>query len=369
MLSFLFDFVAEYVKEQRYWKILRPITVAIAVFAGIQLLLLQYLKFQYNIAPSISLYFRSYFFQGSLIAFCVCIAVVVAFRLGPLNSQRTWFKVMMDRLQMDRAALYFRTATILIAVSLLTLAAWRLLPGKSTDVAVKFRSPIPDARPDVLAYLIYELNRRQQNWYFRLDLQDINPDKFQPDKLAECERGPDVELSIVEHWASLNKIDTPVIALTSFTLGKARFYQHRNNISVVSTADRNKYLPISDYEYLVFNIIVQGIALHLNQRGITPSELTRNFSRDAESTGATQGGLRFAARGGIFEFDATGETYKSMILAASLSPEEEMVIFNTLGPDYLRSAKEMLSLKWMRTPEVTSNLKNYFNVELAQPGT
>jgi hypothetical protein len=49
-----------------------------------------------------------------------------------------------------------------------------------------------------------------------------------------------------------------------------------------------------------------------------------------------------------------------------LSPEEESLIFNRFGPEYLGVCSNLISLEWLYSPRVRTNLSKIFGVNLSR---
>ena len=56
---------------------------------------------------------------------------------------------------------------------------------------------------------------------------------------------------------------------------------------------------------------------------------------------------------------------KATILAARLSPEEEAMLFNRFGADYMNVCRQLLTLDWLRSERVVKNLAVHFGVTKA----
>jgi hypothetical protein len=145
--------------------------------------------------------------------------------------------------------------------------------------------------------------------------------------------------------------DAPVIAITGRPLNGAYFATHRGRASVITTADRASYAPLTSYEYLAYCIVVQSMLLHLDMNGGLPD-------------GAFAPGS--ASRGDVFQFAPERDTLKSTILAARLSPAEESLVFNRFGPEYLGVCSNLISLEWLYSPRVRTNLSKIFGVDLSR---
>lgn len=101
----------------------------------------------------------------------------------------------------------------------------------------------------------------------------------------------------------------------------------------------------------MYNILVQSTIIHLDQHGALPKDAFTH---------------RDTAHGGVFQFNPRKDAIKSLILAASLSPGEEALLLNQFGPEYLRITKDLLSMHWLYSPQVTSDLNTFFGVKLSR---
>ena len=147
------------------------------------------------------------------------------------------------------------------------------------------------------------------------------------------------------------RLTAPVIAITDRPLNGAYFATHRGLASVITTADRASYAPLTTYEYLAY--------MHRRaERAAAPRHERR----------AADGCVRSWQRepGDVFEFAPERDTLKSTILAAKLSPEEESLIFNRFGPEYLGVCANLISLEWLYSTRVRTNLTKIFGVELSR---
>ena len=204
-------------------------------------------------------------------------------------------------------------------------------------------------KSNALAYLVYELNRRQRTRFFQIDFDPINPEAMTSKEQSECRESHEEIFCYAEKWANGRQ----AIVITEDPIGAAYFCAHRGLVSVISTADRGSYSPLTDYEFVIFNVIVQSTIIHLDRHSALPADAFLN-------RGTT---------GGVFQFNQRKDAVKSMILAASLSPLEEELLLNEFGPEYLRSTRELLSMKWLYAKQVTSDLKTFFDVTLSRSMT
>ena len=214
-------------------------------------------------------------------------------------------------------------------------------PNRVSHITVRFVALAPNVKPDALAYLIYELNRRQPHWQFNVDFKPSSIEEL-PAEYGDCRPRP--QLCLAEGLAH----GEPFIAITRDDLEGAYFAEHRGPVSVITTADE-PYAPLSVYEYLVYCLILQSMVIHLDQHGGLPDAA---FAADAPN------------RGGLFQFIPERQALKSSILAARLSPEEESLLLNMFGADYLATITSLLTMDWLYSDRVKGNLQQGFDVRL-----
>jgi hypothetical protein len=227
-------------------------------------------------------------------------------------------------------------------VSLVVVAFRYFGPHPVSTIRIKFLNEPEGFKPDALAYLVYELNRQQKNWFYELDFEPFNPGSLKSSEAEEAARQERPKL----YYAELIAKGQPLIAITEESLGKAFFCEHRNNVSVISTVDKAYYAPLSTYEYMAYCLVVQSILIHLDMHrsGLPPG----TFEPSA------------ASHGGIFQFNPNKRVLKATILAAQLSPEEEAMLFNRFGADYMNVCRQLLTLDWLHSDRVVKNLAVHF---------
>ena len=202
-----------------------------------------------------------------------------------------------------------------------------------------------DVTPEALAYLVYELNRRQRHWYFKVDFRPFTPEMLTSAEAERC--GADERPQLC--YALGLSAGEPFIGITSSSLGGAYFAEHRGGVSVISTADRDAYSPLSTYEYLAYCLILQAIAIHLDASGALPE--------DAFAEGEV-------SYGGLLQFVPKKEALKSSILAARLSPDDEALLLNEFGSDYVATCASLLTMEWLYGGRVRSNLEKVFGAKI-----
>jgi hypothetical protein len=217
-----------------------------------------------------------------------------------------------------------------------------------SHITVRFMGLPEDVRSEALAYVIYELNRPQRQWHFDVDYAPFNELVLTSRERERCQADAQPLLCYTEQLAAARG---PVIAITDRPLNGAYFATHRGLASVITTADSSSYAPLTTYEFLAYTIVVQSVLLHLDMNGGLPTDA---FAPRSSSTGD------------VFQFAPERATLKSAILAAKLSPEEESLIFNRFGPEYLGVCANLISLDWLYSARVRTNLSKIFGVNLSR---
>ena len=250
--------------------------------------------------------------------------------------------------EQNRPAIVYRSGVTLLVVAVTAIGFLVRSPSRVSHITIRFMGLPADVAPDALAYVIYELNRPQHQWHFDVDFAPFNELALTSREKEHCQNEPQPLLCYAEQMAAQHG---PVIAITDQPLNGSYFATHRGRASVVTTVDSGSYAPLSQYEYLAYMVVVQSVLLHLDSSGGLPSDA---FAPKSSSTG------------GVFEFTPDRETLKSTILAARLSPEAEELIFNRFGPEYLGVYANLISLDWLYSTRVRTNLTKVFGVELSR---
>jgi hypothetical protein len=350
MLGKIWDLTLDYLKEKGVWGTLRPIVIVSAVFLAAHMLTLQYLKWQYEFSPPLWLYVRSFYFQRIVLVFVVVLVTLLALRVGPAAPVLARWRKMRRYIRIYRRAILYRTLVLVAACLLLTGGFLWLSPRRVTHISIKLMDEPARINVSALAFLVYELNRRQRTWFFEIDFEPLNPEALTSVEQKECKDSDRPLLCYAERWAA----GRPAIVITEDPLGLAYFCEHRGSVSVVSTADRDAYAPLTDYEFLMYSVIVQSAIIHLDQYAALPAQAFKN---------------RDSTQGGVFQFNPRKDALKSMILAASLSPTEEQLLLNEFGPEYTRSTKDLLSMRWLYSQQVTNDLQTFYSVKLSRTFT
>jgi len=67
--------------------------------------------------------------------------------------------------------------------------------------------------------------------------------------------------------------------------------------------------------------------------------------------------------GNVFEYYPQREAFKAAILAGHLGPDDQRLLLNCFGAEYLDTTARLLQLEWLRTDPVRSNLHTTYGVE------
>ncbi len=354
MFDRFWDLLIGYWKDKPYWAVLQPLLMAITGYVALQIFAYEYIVKVHGFTPSPQLFLKSYISIRITIVFIGILLLMLLFKLRMRREQSSLNPGKITGfLIRNRGIILFRSIVVLIVLIGLTVAFNRHAPRKVSNIRIKFMSRPKDFSDDAFAYLIYELNRQQKNWYFEVDFRVFNPVVLSLEEAEACENSPHPVLCQAEAYAKdLAKKSgeaSPLIGISTEPLGDASFWQHEKKVSVITTADSAFYAPVMTYEYLLHCLIVQGILLHLDANGSgVPAHAYEESS---------------VSHGGVFETAPRKETIKSTILAARLSPQEEELLFNRFGPAYMDACRTLLSLEWFRSERIKENLKKNFGVK------
>jgi hypothetical protein len=346
MLGKFWDLFIEYLKQRRYWATIQPLIILLGAYVVVHFLAYQYIAIQYGLRLSVGLFLTSYISTLINVSFLGIILLALLLRLAPRGEGASLMERLQASLRANSRGIIFRIAAVVVVGVLVAVGFYWFSPRRVSHIQVKFMERPKNFEVDALAYLLYELNRLQRNWYFEVDFKFFNPASLKSTEILECSGSG---IRILCHAQKLAE-GKPLIAITGEDLNGAYFAQHERNVSVISTVDSPAYDPLSHYEYLAYSVVVQSILIHLdvNGRGLPegwfePSELSH---------------------GGVFQHVPRREAMKAGILAARFSPGEEELLFNSFGPNYLRVCSELLSMEWVYSQRVIDNLGRHFGILL-----
>jgi hypothetical protein len=344
----LWEIVTGYLKDRPWWQAVQPFAI-VALAGGIaETLAWQFIRTQYGFSPDLRVFLSSYLSTRILVVTGAVLLLLLLLRVEPSVEASPTSSRVAEFLRRNRRVIAYRGTVVILVAAAAALGVMTRAPARVGHVTVRFMGLPAELRPDALAYVIYELNRPQRQWQFDVDFTPFNPLALTSTERAGCEHDPQPLLCHAERMAEGRG---PVIAVTDVPLNGAYFATHRGAASVITTADAGSYAPLTQYEYLAYMIVVQSVLLHLDSTGGLPDA---TFAPGTASTGDT------------FQFVPDRDTLKSTILAARVSPAAEELIFNRFGPEYLGVYASLVSLDWLYSSRVRTNLSKVFGVELSR---
>lgn len=345
MLSKAFDLFVGWLKDRRYWRTIEPFFIIVLAWVGAQVLSFEWISAKTTFKPSFSLFFGSYLSHWITIGALGLAGMVLLFRSRPsLPTQESAGRLRLFWMA-NRRIIIYRTVGTLLILAIVALGLRWYAPSRVSHITVKFMDLDSDITPEGLAYLIYEINRLQPNWYFETDFDPFNPDELTSAQAEQCAEDERPKLCQAEILAD----GRPFVGITSQPLGRAFFAERRGTVSVITTAERPVYAPLTSYEYLAYCLILQAMSIHLDAEQSLPPDA---FDKDKLS------------HGGLFQFVPYKQAVKSSILAARLTPEEEMLLLNRFGRDYVATCASLLTMDWLYSDRVKSNFERVFKTKL-----
>ena len=348
MLWKLWDILTGYLKDKPWWRVVQPFVLVLLAGGIADAFAYQFVRTQYGFAPDLRVFLTSYLSVRIALVTGAVVALMLLLRLEPREGSLPAPGRVAEFFQRNRRTILYRSSVTLLVAALAALGFLVRSPSRVSHITIRFMGLPADVTSDALAYIVYELNRPQRQWHFDVDFAPFNELALTSREQERCQADPQPLLCYAEQMTGERR---PVIAITDRPLNGAYFATHRGLASVVTTADAPSYAPLTTYEYLAYAIVLQSVLLHLDMNGGLPP--------DAFAPGST-------SAGGIFQFAPERDTLKSTILAARLSPEEEAIIFNRFGPEYLGVCANLISLEWLYSTRVRTNLSKVFNVTLSR---
>jgi hypothetical protein len=348
MLSKLWDLAFNYLKARPYWSYIEPFVLIAVAWGAAQVLAYQWLAASSSFNPTIGLFLSSYLsIRITIGAFgIVTILLVTSLRRG--SDVRAAAGRFGAYWQAHRNGIMYRTLGVALVVAAVAVGFRVYSPNRVSHITVRFMALEPSVAPEAVAYLIYELNRRQRHWYFNVDFRPFTEEMLTSDQANRCRADERPQLCQAEALAEVQ----PFIGITAEPLGGAYFAEHRRGVSVISTFDRAAYEPLSTYEYLAYTLVLQGIAIHLDLHGggLPPGAFEQQR----------------VSHGGLFQFVPEKQALKSSILAARLGPDEEALLLNRFGSDYVATCATLLTMDWLYSERVRGNLERVFGAKLGR---
>lgn len=344
----------DYFKGKSYWPAIQPAFTLLSLYIAACVLAYEYLQSHYAQVPLqiggaklplFNLFLHSYVFkQISLVATTIGL-VGLMFRILDRKQGAAGQPDWLTRLRPYRGPLARRVAVVLFVLCIAVPIFRSFTPQDVGNIRVLFlQDPGDEFDQSAFVYLLYELNTRQSRWHFDVDF-DVYNKNAHADDFDAC-KGEPTWICLAEREAA----GRPLIAIAVEPLGPDHFWQNRRHVSVITTADWKPYVPPSMYEYLTYSAIVQSILIHLNTEcsGLPESAFQ-------------EGRVGF---GDVFEFAPRRYAMKPAILAAHISPVQEIMLMNCFGADYVNGVSSLITLGWMRSDPVKKNLALSFGVNL-----
>ena len=341
MFSYLQSVLEPYfnrLKAKPYWPLIEPVFTILALYIVSCVIAYQYIEWRYHFTPELSTYLHSYIVKQISVVF-------LTFALLTLILGTAWRAGVRSEVAPRLAGLRSSGRKLVLAGLLIVFATalfQRLAPHRVSHVRIMFLEPPESFDPNAFAYIVYELNRSQNDWHFTLEGDTFNRNERSSSEIKEC--GDD--------WLCdarrLAKNDA-FIGITESEFKNDSFWTNSGNVSVISAGQWKGYEPPSMYEYLSYSLIVQGTLIHLNQN----------------CSGLPVGGYSASRRsyGDLFEFSPRRNEMKAAILAAHLSNSGQQLLSNCFGLEYMNTCNRLLSLDWLHSGRVHENLEKNFKKE------
>lgn len=342
MLDKIIDAIVNHFKEKPYWDRLQPVFILIGIYFFALALAYKFLGWRYQISPRFLDFARSYIFLEITFVFIAVAIILILFGLQDRLSKKQKEGNARKLHQGNLHRVLKRIAIVGIVLMFLVPAFTYVLPSKASHVRIIFIEE-PEFDKYAFLYIIYELNRLQGSWRFRVDL-----DLFRETELnvMDRKRCSDRRVKAICYAVAASRGE-PLIAITSESFDQDFFWQNEVKASAISTFKWNEiYTPPSIYEYLAYSVIAQTITIHLNEHG---ESLIRRKN---------------AYYGDWLEFTSRRNAIKAEILAGHLSRDGENLLMNCFGAEYMTTCSKLLRLDWLRSERVIKNLERNFNVKL-----
>ena len=344
MIFKIWETIIGYVREKPYWSKIQPFCVLFSLYIMTGVLGYQYIQWQYQFSPALSLYLNSYIFKQITIVFIAIGIVGIILSVFGKHREREKQNRLGDILRKYTRVTLRRLLILGSALIVIALIFVYFSPHRVSHIRLKFLRE-PDFDKYAFVYLIYELNRLQKNWYFEVDFKVFNVNALTSEERKRC--GDEGDRSLC--YAEMISNGKPFIGITTEQLGEDFFWQNRNRVSVVSTFGWDDFAPPSVYEYLTYSIIVQSMVIHLNAH-------CKGLPKDAFKESRI-------SHGDLFQFSPDRREIKAAILASHLNKQGEELLFNCFGAEYTSICSNLLTLEWLRSKRVTENLEKCFRVK------
>ncbi len=343
----LVDQVLDLLRRQPYWKPLEPIASALILYVLAVMSAYQYVGWRHGLAPELGMFLRSYLVKQVTIVTAVVLACLLVLHGTGDADQLTRLTGMLR----NKGRSFFWRGLAIAALMISGLLGVRAMQPKAvSNIQVAFLTATPLDKA-ALAYVLYELNARQESWHYDVRISQLNPRELRKSDRERCAEDRAEDLCI----ATLLAGSTPLIAITRDRLGEDDFWQMNPlaGVGVLSTVDWERLAPPSVYEFVAYAIIVQSTLIHLaNHCGGLPARTLREAR---------------TGQGDLFAFVPGRRVMKAQVLAGRLTREGEELLLNCFGMQYVRDTRQVLTLEWLRDGEVRENLTHAFSVDILGP--
>jgi hypothetical protein len=341
----------EHIKNTRFYKRIAPLVVVGCLFVAVHILTYKYIEWWYHISLHVTLYLRGYLFKLISLFFLLTLSLVLIISKPVGQTGRPEMNRLRQFLRKNKTVILLRSVYVLVSVLVFVIATLCVLPQRVDNIKVAFLTEPNEAGFDKYAfvYMVYELNNRQKYWHFDVDFEEFNENALSSKQRKALSSEAEMKSLSVAKLLAENE---PLIGITSESLGKDFFFQNNVAVSVISTYEWNElFSPPTIYEYLAYSLIQQGILIHLNSS-------TRGLPAGAFES-------RTYSHGDLFEGAPEPMAIKATMLAARVSPKGEELLLNSFGLNYMQTCAELLTLRWLRSGDVSENLKRCFDVDVS----
>jgi len=391
MLGDLWKTLLDYLKRTPSWPLLEPVLLVGFLYVGVCVVAYQYVQWRYHVTLDLALFLQSYLLRQVSVGFVAVVATFIVLtatrpsatsgetqapspaQAGPagpslgrwLRVARGWAPRMVLVLVIGAVALYllqlwtpeFKVSPIRVRFAAFgTFAASS--PNLEQDTSREKVATEYQRLREIVQYLLYEINHRQRAWQLEFDTHTFRADlvsKADEDRCAQDDTPP---FCIAEAFraAMIKKRGAypPLILVTADPLGgggtRAWFWLNRGPASVVTTSDWGGPGTPGVVEFLAYAVVVQSLMIHLQAY--------------CGYTEPPAGGPEGVVVGNVFDLEPGLDAMRSAVLSGHLSREEERRLLNCLGPEYMHTATNLLSLVWLRSAPVRDNLHKVYSVVL-----
>jgi hypothetical protein len=338
MVEKFVELLREYLKGKSWWPLVQPVFTLATLYVLGCVTAYEYIEWRYHFTPELMTFLGSYLVKQISVVFLAIALLALVLAAGWKQSVRTEAAARISAwVRVGAKNLVIAGIIVILAVAILL----RVSPHRVNHITVKFLEQPVSFNEYAFAYIVYELNRFQNDWHYTLD-----PDIFNRGSLAssDAERCGQDWLCYAGGLADKR----PFIGIVEKGFDQDSFWMNSGIVSVISAGQWQNYQPPSIYEYLSYSMIVQSVLIHLN-----------NTCGGVPQKAFEQSRLSY---GDLFEFVPRRNQMKAAILAAHLGPKGQELLANCFGLEYMNTCNQLLSLDWLHSGRVHDNLQKNFGV-------